>query len=180
MAIGMIPRLHKMYRPIFMTHEQNAGCNSYKLIGELEDAGILAAADDRKLNSFSCACCRLIWDDLVPEARLALELAERYVSGTASSEELFAERIRMWKFCDSLPDVRARSPEGHISGMDSQEVSGTRAVICCLGERDPQDPDPNYERDHLEGTMMFCNRVKPNQSQAFYQIMIDIFGSPDK
>jgi len=157
--------------------ELNAHQRLGRLIAELDNAGILAAADDQKLVSFSCACCRFIWNYLIPDAQSALELAERYTRGQASSVELFAERIRMWKVCDSLPDVRVRSPEGFISGMDSPEVSGTRAVICCLFERDPEDPDINYERDHLDCTMMFCNRVKPNQQQAHYELLLRIFGS---
>jgi hypothetical protein len=37
----------------------------------------------RKRRLFACACCRLVWEDLAPQARDAVELAERLVDGLA-------------------------------------------------------------------------------------------------
>ncbi len=42
---------------------------------------------DRKLRLFSVACCRQIWDMLDKIGREAVEVAERYTDGMATSEE---------------------------------------------------------------------------------------------
>jgi hypothetical protein len=48
-------------------------------------------ASERKLRLFGCACCRLVWHNLVrPESKAAVEAAERYADGAISAEELHA------------------------------------------------------------------------------------------
>jgi len=47
---------------------------------------------DRKLRLFACACYRQIWGSLDPRYRKALEAAELYADGRASSDELAAVR----------------------------------------------------------------------------------------
>src|SRR5260370_27424049 len=44
---------------------------------------------ERKVRLFACACCRRVWDHLEEEgSRYAVEIAERYVDGLATSSQL--------------------------------------------------------------------------------------------
>jgi hypothetical protein len=46
---------------------------------------------ERKLRLFGCACCRLVWHNLVHrESKAAIEAAERYADGAISAEEMHA------------------------------------------------------------------------------------------
>lgn len=54
-------------------------------------------AGERKLRLFACACCRTIWPLLLDErSRRAIEVAESYAEGCASSEELADARRSAW------------------------------------------------------------------------------------
>ena len=60
-------------------------------------------AGRRKFRLFACGCCRAAWDRL-PDARLrgAIEVAERFVDGLASKDELDASRAAVsWMSADS-------------------------------------------------------------------------------
>ena len=61
---------------------------------------LTAAASDRKLRLFACACCRQIWDWL-PEgpSRRAVEASERFADGEITADEL----QRAWFPLRSVP-----------------------------------------------------------------------------
>jgi hypothetical protein len=48
-------------------------------------------ASERKLRLFACACCRLVWKELVDDrVRRAIQLAEQFADGFVGSEDLRA------------------------------------------------------------------------------------------
>lgn len=138
----------------------------YILAEELEAAGVLRAASLPKLNSFACACCHLIWDELPPIAQLGLEVAERYVNGNATTKELIDERVKLWQ------DLGDESWE-----FESKKNNAYRAVLCSLHMRDPEDSiDADY--DVVTYVMEVCNKVKKMPKQTHYELMHNVFGSP--
>jgi hypothetical protein len=75
-----------------MTETEWLVCTDPQLmVGFLTDG----AGSDRKLRLFGCACCRHVWDWLTENCfRDAVEVAERFADGQASSKELaVAKRI---------------------------------------------------------------------------------------
>jgi hypothetical protein len=51
------------------------------------------AARRRKVQLFTCACCRRLWPSLASALRKGLETSERHADGRASSEELVAAKL---------------------------------------------------------------------------------------
>jgi hypothetical protein len=54
-------------------------------------------ASDRKLRLFAAGCCRLVWPLLADQGSwTAVDLAEQYADGQATSEEMFAASAQSW------------------------------------------------------------------------------------
>jgi hypothetical protein len=72
---------------------------------------LTAAASDRKLRLFACACCRRIWD-LLPEGacRRAVEASERFADGEINADDL----QRSWLAARRL----VASAVARVSGWD--------------------------------------------------------------
>jgi hypothetical protein len=89
-------------------------------------------ASERKLRLFACACCRLIWDFPNDERpRRALEVAERYADGLATSGEIFAA------FCDVrnclLPLGRRYTHKVPAEVLDSAFIAFARTTSTGAG-----------------------------------------------
>ncbi len=65
-------------------------------------------ASQRKLRLFACACCRRIWHLLADEScRQAVEFAEQYADGRASSDQMAAARAAV----DAVVAARTQAPQ---------------------------------------------------------------------
>ena len=133
----------------------------YDLVEELEMRGALA--DEGKLRTFLCACCRQIWNKLPEIAQNALAIAEEYNRNLVSKERLATERIKLWQFWDATPD--------HYNNP-TLEASAVRAVICCLYENMQKHEAFDYARNVMD----FCNIVEPKEQQQ-YQLLQEIFNA---
>ena len=131
----------------------------YDLLEELEMSSTLA--DERKLRSFLCACCRQILHKLPEIAQNALVVAEEYNQNLVSKERLVAERIKLWQFWDSTPD--------HYNNP-TLEANAVRAVICCLYEH----MQKHEAFDYATNVMDFCNVVEPKEQEQ-YQLLQEVF-----
>ena len=118
-------------------------------------------SDERKVRTFICACCRLLWDKLPDVARRALEVAEGYVEGSYSADRLLNERVELWEYLGE-----------ESCNFASSKVNAVRAVICCLYAGIPEDE----LYDTVMHTLEFCNDVEV-QYTAQYQLMREVFGN---
>ena len=130
------------------------------LLEDLELKGVLN--DEKKVLSFCCACCRLIWDNLPKIARNALEIAEKYIEDKADVQDLENTRIALWNYLgdDSISFAKPN-------------VAAIRAVICCLYETKTKDE----AFDAIDYVMDFCNSVEIKSSEQ-YKLLSAIFNEP--
>jgi len=118
------------------------------LADTLESTGRLQ--DHGKLITFACACCRLIYDKIPETAQKSLVLAEEFVKGLASTNQLLDERVRLWRFLGK-----------ESCDFSSARVNAVRAVICCLYA----DTPPEEAYNSVLSLMEFCNDVEQHRSQ---------------
>jgi hypothetical protein len=130
----------------------------HDLAEELEASGLLQG--ERKLRTFSCACCRLIWEKLPSVAQEALNVAEDYSKGLIPPEVIVSERVGLWEYLGK-----------ESCDFSSAKVNAVRAVICCLFEHTAA----HEAYDHARATMDFCNDVEDHQREQ-YELLRNIFG----
>ena len=84
-------------------------------------------ATDRKLRLFSCACARLLWEQLPPgDLRGAVEAGERLADGQASEEE----RLRFVDILYRMPTERSR--QTGTNWFQSQPQASVSAYFAAL------------------------------------------------
>lgn len=131
----------------------------YSLLSDLEQSGQLQ--DAQKIQRFSCACCRLIWDKLPPIAQEALCLGEDFSNGLVSPKRLEKERVKLWEFLGK-----------DSSDFSSPNVNATRAVICCLFE----SKDIKEAHEEVCAVMEFCHDVEKREREQ-YELLLKIFSN---
>jgi hypothetical protein len=116
------------------------------------------AITDRQLRLFACACSRRLWHMLADQSRKDVELAERFVDGQASEEEITApcQEIYRAEAGGELPDEPAV------------------ARWCILDGNGYGGPD-DYRFEVLRA-LQAKRGAKEDAAQA--DLLRDIFGSP--
>jgi hypothetical protein len=91
-------------------------------------------ASERKLRLVGCACCRLVWHNLIhPQSKAAVEAAERFADGACSVEELSEageEAVAVaWPGTQPRRGDRDRRAEyvEHVSAAAAAAVTGVEA-----------------------------------------------------
>lgn len=98
-------------------------------------------------------------------AKEALEVAEKYVNGEVTTDEIRAERVKLWQ------DLGAEFRE-----FESKKNNAYRALLCALHERDPEN-GIFEDYDTVCYAMQFCNKVKKTPEDIHYKLMQSIWAS---
>jgi hypothetical protein len=124
-----------------------------------------ARVTTRKLRLFACSCCRLVWDLLTdPRSRHAVEIAERFVEGMASQQELArASRGAQAVFDEVARHTGFTDLSWAVVLLTSKTPSAAGVVTSVVGFRSRLAPSPS-RRPALESKVTALIR--------------DIFGNP--
>jgi len=115
--------------------------------------------DEKKVLSFCCACCRLVWDNLPQIARQAVKISEKYIDKNASLRDLENARNDLWNYL-----------EKDFSSLEKVNVSAVRAAICCLYEIKTHEDGFNS----IDNVMDFCNSIEIKSFEQ-YKLLTEIF-----
>lgn len=120
--------------------------------------------DEKKVLTFCCDCCRLIWDKLPKIAQDALEVSEKYINDSASIQDLIDARTKLWNFIGE-----------DFMNFEMPHISATRAVICCLYEVKTMDE----AFDAACYVMGFSNNIEIKTAEHV-ELLLKIFSNPEK
>jgi hypothetical protein len=120
--------------------------------------------DQIKINAFCCECCRLIWDELSPIAQHAVQVAEDYVAGLASLDDMEEEEDKLWRDLGT-----------ELSNWQSRRTHSYRAAVCCLFIDESQYEFSYKNHEIVTGVMEECNKVKQIPQEVHYQLMRETF-----
>jgi hypothetical protein len=121
-----------------------------------------SSADHRKLMLFCCACCRKVWSCFTDRrSQIAVERAEQYVEGTATSAEVGAVYRQALDYFNA-----------HYTHRNGQAYGA--AAECC--QTDGAYPAlrvyMNLRREQV------CPIATPLSNEFFCQVLRDLFGNP--
>jgi hypothetical protein len=119
---------------------------------------------DRQLRLFACACCRTVWPNLTDaRSRRAVKVAERYVDGLAT-----AEQLRKAEYDANQAQFKLWRRE-FLSSSDASEAQGWQ--ISCLAKACVRQDPLTYLR--ING---YFFKAVPAVTQA--DLLRDIIGNP--
>src|SRR6516164_1297081 len=122
-----------------MTQQEWQVCNAPDLMLTY----LTAAASDRKLRLFACACCRLIWN-LLPEgpSRLAVEASERFADGEIDANDLqrnWAAVRRLVASDETRMGGWNRLPAAEMEARDTTRAGAWSAAHSVVGDSNPDE-----------------------------------------
>jgi hypothetical protein len=122
-------------------------------------------ASERKMRLFLVACARLVWDQLSDLVmRTAVETAERYADGLASSEELRDTHDEAFGFGPRSSEVT------RTMGVPSEVSGSLRCLSVCCG----------FSKKLLDKIDQTCSWDMCAKLTSQHQplLLLDIFGNP--
>lgn len=145
----------------------------------------------RKLRLFAVACCRRVEHMLVPEARAALKVAQRFADGLASSAERKAARARAlaagWVRPPDYPDELFRHARGSAKSCVCYALAGSRHEAAFGASDRSRFAASTFEANRLRVAGLFPlnvgwreqhERLDRVQYAAQATLLRDIFGNP--
>jgi len=170
-----------------MAEDEWLTCNDPERILEL----LRGKATARKLRLFAVACCRRVEHMLVPDARAALEVAERFADGVASIGDRKAARARAldagWVRPPDYPDDLFVHARGSAKSCVCYALAGSR-YEAALGASDKSRFSAvrfEYNRLRVAGLLPVDvgwreqeERLHQVQRAAQVALLRDIFGNP--
>lgn len=127
---------------------------------------------DRKLRLFACACCRRVWDHLSEEqSRKAVEIAEAFAEGKATSEE-------MKSAYSALPHVG--SMPACVAHANADRAARSAASATADIAWSSVYIDEGVGLFVSEGTDQAANRRRGAESSAQCALLREIIGNPFK
>jgi hypothetical protein len=142
-----------------MTEEEWLACEDpLEVLWEFDAWVIDGVVGDRQLRLFVCACSRRLWHRLTDETKQGVELAERFVDGQASEEDL-------WNWSGEPSDAEP----------GSEPADEPALARYCIWQ-DAAYGSPYYYMREIERVL--SEQHVSEQDSAQVGLLRDIFGNP--
>jgi hypothetical protein len=124
----------------------------------------------RKWRCFACACVRLIWDQLTPQQRAAVEINERFADGLATNRQRADARAAIGRVADedwSLPQEARR--DSQIREVLYWALAAPTDVLVCA-----RGVPHRIARIGISSLVTFTEPTEPR----FAELVREIFANP--
>lgn len=120
---------------------------------------------DRKLRLFSCACCRLVWDQLEEKSKKAVLVAEKYVDRQATLPELQTARAEAQSIFDEEPTAPSLAAATVAGPLDPEKLI---LIASCTAIIDNKSP-AKVAQVWLERRKLQCDFIREVIGNPFNQ-----------
>jgi hypothetical protein len=122
---------------------------------------------ERKLRLFAVACCRRVWEQLGAESRQAVDIAEQYADGAATSEQLAAA-------CETTEEQSDQRDAQLVWSVVRPSTNASGFVLeASAFQADSQVPTTNDDSDREK-----WEQAGSAESAAQADLLREIFGNP--
>ncbi len=135
---------------------------------------------DRKYRLFACACCRCCWDLLTDDrSRAAVEVAEQYADGRATSADLLRAHVRAYSAIWGTRDGITHTRQHRIAAMAVSHLT----LLC---RRAYENPDALHQVTFQNGHLIaVLTKNAARKDLDWHQdwprqvfLLRDLFGNP--